>query len=174
MSCLRQYFLNRLIDRLFRTEAPRLARFLRRSVRNQDEVHDLVQEAFVNLVAAAPPERLRQPEAYLTTIARNLLYRRSKRAAARRDQIYVPVGEAHQVAIDPEQEWMMEAKELMRRYEAALAELPARTREVFRLHRQEELNYEQIAERLDLSVSGVKYHMRKALLYLDHRVNSDG
>jgi RNA polymerase sigma factor (sigma-70 family) len=165
---------DRLLDRLFRTEAPRLARFLRRSIRNQDEVHDLVQETFVNLVAAGQPEKLRQPEAYLTTIARNLLFRRSRRAAARKDHPHVPVDEAYHVAVDPEQEWMMEARDLMQRYQEALADLPARTREVFRLHRQEELTYEQIAERTGLSVRGVKYHMRKALLYIDHRVNSDG
>jgi RNA polymerase sigma factor (sigma-70 family) len=155
---------DRLLDRLFRTEAPKLARFLRRSIRNQDEVHDLVQDTFVNLVAAGPLEKLRQPEAYLTTIARNLLFRRSRRAAARKHHPHVPVDEAYQVPVDPEQEWLMEAQDLMRRYQEALADLPPRTREVFRLHRQEELTYEQIAERLGLSVRGVKYHMRKALL----------
>jgi RNA polymerase sigma-70 factor (ECF subfamily) len=164
---------DRLIERLFRTEAPRLIRFLRRSVRNHDEVHDLVQETFVNFVAASPIATLRTPEAYLRTIARNLLYRRSKRHAARDRPVYVPVEEAFDIAIDPEQEWVMEAADLMRRYQEALAELPARTREVFRLHRQEELTYEQIAERTGLTSRGVKYHMKKALHYLDYRVNSD-
>ncbi len=68
----------------------------------------------------------------------------------------------------------MEASDFMRRYEEALSELPSRTREVFRLHRQEELTYQQIAETLGITVDGVKYHMKKALLYLDHRVNANG
>lgn len=163
-----------LLDRLFRSEAPRLARFLRRSIRNHDEVHDLVQETFANFVAAAPTGVLRSPEAYLRTIARNLLFRRSRRFAQAQSHVHVPVEEAYDLSIDPEQEWLMEADDLMRRYEAALSELPARTREVFRLHRQEELTYQQIAERLGMTVRGVKYHMKKALLYLDHMVNSDG
>lgn len=165
---------DRLLDRLFRTEAPRLARFLRRSIRNHDEVHDLVQETFVNFVAAAPVGLLRSPEAYLRTIARNLLFRRKRRFIQQEAPIHVPVEEAFDLFIDPEQEWLMEADDLMRRYEQALSELPSRTREVFRLHRQEELTYQQIAERLGLTARGVKYHMKKALLYLDHRVNSDG
>jgi RNA polymerase sigma factor (sigma-70 family) len=165
---------DRLIDRLFRSEAPRLARFLRRSIRNHDEVHDLVQETFASFVAAAPIGMLRSPEAYLRTIARNLLFRRSRRFTAAEAPIYVPVEEALGLSVDPEQEWLMEADDLMRRYEAALSELPSRTREVFRLHRQEELTYHQIADRLGLTARGVKYHMKKALLYLDHVVNSDG
>jgi RNA polymerase sigma factor (sigma-70 family) len=163
-----------LIDRLFRSEAPRLTRFLRRSIRNHDEVHDLVQETFASFVAAAPVTVLRAPEAYLRTIARNLLFRRSRKFASASRPVHVPIEEALGLPVDPEQEWMMEADDLMRRYEKALSELPTRTREVFRLHRHEELTYQEIAERLGLTVRGVKYHMKKALLYLDHMVNSDG
>lgn len=165
---------DRLIDRLFRSEAPRLARFLRRAIRNQDEVHDLVQDTFVSFVEARPSSKLRTPAAYLRTIARGILWERTKRPRAYDRVHHVPVDEAYDVRIDPEQEWMMEASDFMRRYEEALSELPSRTREVFRLHRQEELTYQEIAGRLGISVDGVKYHMKKALLYLDHRVNANG
>ena len=67
----------------------------------------------------------------------------------------------------------MEASDVIRRYEQALAELPARTREVFRLSRQEDLAYEEIAERLGITKRMVKYHLRKALIYLDRRVNGN-
>ncbi len=163
----------RVIDRLFRSEAPRLARFIRRSVHNHDEVHDLVQETFANFAATAATATLRKPEAYLRTIARNLLWGRWKKSI-RRHVIFVPVEEALGVSVEADQSWMMEATDLKRRYEQALSELPSRTREVFRLHRQEELPYQAIADQLGMTVRGVKYHMRKALLYLDHRINSDG
>ncbi|MCW6536924.1 RNA polymerase sigma factor [Sphingomonas lycopersici] len=165
---------DRKIDRLFRVEAPRLARFIRRSIRNNDEVNDLVQETFANFVAAAPRVRPRTPEAYLRTIARHLMWRLSQRRWRHREVQFVPVDEAADVSVAPEQEWMMEASDIIRQYEQALIELPARTREVFRLSRQEGLTYPEIAERLGLSVRGVKYHMKKALLYLDYRVKADG
>ena len=165
---------DRLIDRLFRSEAPRLARLFRRSIRNQDEVHDLVQDTFVNFVEARPRSKVRTPAAYLRTIARSLLWERTRRPRAHDRANHVPVDEAHELWVDPEQEWMMEASDFMRRYEEALSELPSRTREVFRLHRQEELTYQEIAEKLGITVDGVKYHMKKALLYLDHRVNANG
>lgn len=165
---------DRVIDRLFRSEAPRLARFIRRSVRNNDEVNDLVQETFVNFVAAAPRERLRSPEAYLRTIARHLLWHFAKRRRRYAEIRFVPVDEAFHVPVVPQQEWLMEASDFIRQYEEALAELPTRTREIFRLSRQDGLTQQEIADRLGMTVRGVKYHMKKALLYLDYRVKADG
>ena len=164
---------DRFIDRLFRAEAPRLARFIRRSIKQPDEVHDLVQETFVNFVAGAPKATVRNPEAYLTTIARRLLWGRAKRRKTQGNVRHVPVEDAGELSTGPEQEWMMEASDVIRRYEQALAELPARTREVFRLSRQEDLSYEEIAERLGITKRMVKYHLRKALMYLDRRVNGN-
>src|SRR3546814_3685643 len=84
---------DRLIDRLFRSEAQSIARLLRRSSRNQDEVHDLVQDTFVNFVEARPRSKVRTPAAYLRTIARSLLWERTRRPRAhdRANQI----GRAH-------------------------------------------------------------------------------
>jgi RNA polymerase sigma-70 factor (ECF subfamily) len=48
----------------------------------------------------------------------------------------------------------------------AIAALPLECREVFRLSRREELNYEEIAERLHISVNTVKYHIKNALTQL--------
>jgi RNA polymerase sigma factor (sigma-70 family) len=164
---------DRLIDRLFRSESPRLARFIRRSLADREDVHDLVQETFANFVAARPRSILRSPEAYLTTIARRLLWGRARHGAKREGLRTISLDEAPELSVVPEQEWMMDASDTIRRYEQALSELPTRSREIFRLSRQEELSYQEIAERLGMTTRGVKYHMRKALLYLDQRVNGD-
>lgn len=163
----------RWLDRLFRSEAPRLARYLRSAVNNQDEVHDLVQETFVKLVASPPPARPQTPQAYLLGVARHVLWRRRNRAPLSAKAVHVPIDEANDLAVAPEQEWMIDAADFMRRYETALAELPELTREVFRLSRQEDLTYSQISERLSITVRAVELQMLKAIRYLDHRVNSD-
>ncbi|WP_404478368.1 sigma-70 family RNA polymerase sigma factor [Novosphingobium sp. BL-52-GroH] len=163
---------DRTLDRLFRAEAPRLARFLRRSISNHDEVHDLVQDTFVSFVSAKAISRLRSPEAYLRTIARHLLWGRVKGLRLRDKAVHLSIDDVD-LAVLPQQEWMMEASDFLRRYEEALAELPERTRTVFRLHRQEELTYHEIADRMGITERGVKYHMKKALIYLDRRVYAD-
>ena len=164
----------RWLDRLFRSEAPRLARFIRRAVNNQDEVHDLVQETFVKLVASPPPKRPHTPDAYLRQIAKGILWCRRHRAPLRAKAVHVPIDEAADFGIAPEQDWMIEAADFMRRYEQALSELPALTREVFRLSRQDDLTYAQISEQLGVTVRVVELQMKKAIRYLDHRVNDDG
>ncbi|WP_082396436.1 RNA polymerase sigma factor [Sphingopyxis macrogoltabida] len=150
-----------------------LARYLRSAVNNQDEVHDLVQETFVKLVASPPPARPQTPQAYLLGVARHVLWRRRNRAPLWAKAVHVPIDEANDLAVAPEQEWMIDAADFMRRYETALAELPELTREVFRLSRQEDLTYSQISERLGITVRAVELQMLKAIRYLDHRVNSD-
>lgn len=50
--------------------------------------------------------------------------------------------------------------------DAAIEALPPKRQEIFRLSREEGLSYEEIAERLDISVNTVKTQMRKALSYL--------
>lgn len=136
-------------------------------------MHDLVQETFVNFVAGAPRATVRNPGAYLTTIARRLLWGQAKRNEAYRNARHVSLDEAGDLSTGPEQEWMMEASDLIQKYEEAFAELPARTREIYRLSRQEDLSSGEIAERLGMKKRAVKYHLNKALFYIHMRVHGD-
>lgn len=52
---------------------------------------------------------------------------------------------------------------LRARYEAAIADLPERTRQVFLAHRAEGLDYALIAERLDIIVTEVQRHAAEAI-----------
>ena len=64
----------------------------------------------------------------------------------------------------PEDQMMFE--ELKDRYETALANLPEKQRTVFLMSRMEQLKYNEIAERLGLSVKAVEKRMNLALIYL--------
>ena len=52
------------------------------------------------------------------------------------------------------------------RAEAAIARLPKFTREVFFMHRFEDLSYERIARRLDIDVKEVEGHIAATLIAL--------
>tara|TARA_R110000850_G_scaffold256245_1_gene382139 strand:- start:273 stop:530 length:258 start_codon:yes stop_codon:yes gene_type:complete len=52
------------------------------------------------------------------------------------------------------------------RAKAAIAKLPELTREVFFLHRFEELHYECIARRLDIDVEEVEAHIAATMIAL--------
>lgn len=151
---------------LFRSEQARLCRVVRRRVGDADEAADLVQDAFARLIEARPM-LLRAPAAYLQRIVGNLLRDRAKRAENRFLVRDVCLGDIHEPAVPPEQGWAIEADDLKARFTAAVAGLSPRTREVFLLHRVEELRYREIAQRLDITVATVEYHMTRALVQLD-------
>ncbi len=153
-------------DRLFREEAPKLARFFRRGGTHRDDVPDLVQESFVRLVGATPSDSIRAPQAYLQRIARNLLFDRSKRLSHRLAGMHMPYEEQSVPALAPEQTLAIEARQTLMAYERALEGLTARTREVFTLHREQERSYKEISAQLGISVGTVEYHIARALVHI--------
>lgn len=155
------------LEEVYRQEAPRLTRYFRSRIRQSDEAADLVQEAFARLAGFMSRSTLPGPGAYLQRIARNLLYDRSKRLEARLAAFHLPIGEGCDPGVAAEQEQAIEAQDIMRAYLEALEELPLKTREVFLLHRVEELTYREIGMKLDISVPTVQYHFARALAHID-------
>jgi RNA polymerase sigma-70 factor (ECF subfamily) len=62
------------------------------------------------------------------------------------------------------------AKELEKRLQAAMNDLPEQCRTIFQLSRFEELRYREIADRLDISVKTVENQMGKALRILREKL----
>ena len=52
----------------------------------------------------------------------------------------------------------------------ALSELPEKTRIIYKMSRDQEMTYEEIAQEIDLSVKSVEYHMTKALAHMRHKL----
>jgi RNA polymerase sigma factor (sigma-70 family) len=155
------------VERLYRDRAPVLRRFFRNRLPDREDADDLVQEVFVRLTRADDVSGLRNPAAWLQRVARNLLFDRARSGEARQVQLRVPMDEAQLPAIAPEQTAGIEAQDMFHRYEAALAALGERSREVFLLHRIDELTYREIAARLGITVATVEYHMMRALAHFD-------
>lgn len=149
------------LDAIYRAEAPRLVRMVRGKLRNPEESQELVHDAFVQFAASRPDGPLRKPEAYLQRIVRNLLINRSKRLAKR--PVHLPITDWTEIAAPPEQATAIELTQMRDQYRAIVATLPPRTREVFLLHRVEDLQYSEIAERLEISVRTVEWHVAQAI-----------
>jgi len=160
------------VERLYRDTAPMLRRFFRNRVRDRDDADDMVQEVFVRLARDTDAETLRNPAAWLQRVARNLVFDRTRRAAARHAASHVPLEEADLPAIAPDQMLGLEAGDMLHLYEAALATLSERTREVFLLHRIEDMTYREIASRLGITVATVEYHMMRALAHFDRALGT--
>jgi len=161
------------IDHLFRAQAPRLLRFLTRHVGGRDEAADLVQESFLRLVRSTSHQPLPQnPEAYLRRIARNLVLDRAKQGRIQASHGHAPLNEELIADPSPGPAEILEAQDLLSRYEAALSRLRPKTRRIFLLHRRDGLTYGQIGQETGLSVSGVEKHMMKAIAHIDRALGS--
>lgn len=63
-------------------------------------------------------------------------------------------------ACDPTELFTAEIQAIVRK---TLEELPERTREIFKMSREENLTYKEIAEQMNITVKGVEFHISKAI-----------
>lgn len=132
-----------------------LRQFLRRRVRDESAVDDLLQEVFLrihrHIESVADSERL---YAWVYRIARNVLsdhYRSAARTPAgiaAEDELPSAESPASGLPVD---KWM----------EEALGQLPVDYREAVRLAEIEGLPQREVAERLGLSLSGAKSRIQR-------------
>lgn len=158
------------LDAVFRTHGGALLGFLRRQA-GSEEASDLVQEVFVRAAGSEQRHQLVNPGGFLRRIAQNLLIDRARRKR-RQGAIVVPLLDERDAPSPPEQEWNLEAADLIRLYEAAVDNMPPKTQRVFLMHRVDELSYREIHEQLGISIATVEYHMMKALGHISKAVDA--
>ncbi len=137
-----------------------LVGFAHRIVSGAGDPEDVVQTAFVRLWSRRHHlDEAGSLRSFLYTIVRNACLD-ELRKQARRD-------EAQRRATPPPSPRTpyedVQGAELQRLAAAAVARLPERRQEVFRLVREEGLSYQEIAEILDLSLQTVANHMSLAM-----------
>ena len=157
------------LDLLYRNHAPGLRRRLRARVRSHDEANDLVQDAFARLLGSRSLARVRDPGAFLNRIVRNLLIDRSRRLSARPPHVSI----VDEIAVPPDQGQAIEVEQMRQRYRDLVALLPPRTRDVFLLHRIEGVGYKEIAERLDISIRTVEWHVAQAIVRISKGLDGE-
>ncbi|MHB8283331.1 MAG: RNA polymerase sigma factor [Caulobacteraceae bacterium] len=137
---------------------------------------DALQDAFVKLDGYRREHAVAHPKAFLVRVAINLALN-ERRRMSRRDHGDLSTRTEFLSDDQPLQDEVLAARERLHVVSTALMTLPARTREVFLMHRLEALRYKEIAERLAISVSAVEKHIARATLRLTdamHRYEEEG
>jgi RNA polymerase sigma factor (sigma-70 family) len=128
-----------------------LMHYLRHNWRNASDIPDLRQEVYVRVLQAARERIPENPRRFVLACARNLLI-----DLVRREQVVPMVTiadfEAFGIAADaPQQDQSVIEQEELRRLEASLDKLPARTRQAIALAYFDGLSRTEIARRMGVT-----------------------
>lgn len=126
---------------------------------------DITQEAYSRVGDVCDGAAPANPKAYLFAIASNLVVDHF-RSPAVRGEVPVAPDTLHSVADRaPLQDAVLLSREELGVLRAAVEALPPRCREVFLLHKFEQMSYAEIADHLGISRNTVMVHMTRALAH---------
>jgi RNA polymerase sigma-70 factor (ECF subfamily) len=134
--------------------------WLRRKLNCSQQAADLAQDTFVRLLSKPEPQALREPRAYLTTVARGLMINHWRRQGL--EQAYQEELAARPEATSPSPEERRLILETLEEIARLLDGLPPRVREIFLRSQLEGQTYPVIAEQLGISVNVVQKAMLRA------------
>ncbi|HMN43782.1 MAG TPA: sigma-70 family RNA polymerase sigma factor [Povalibacter sp.] len=136
---------------------------LRRKLGNTSDAADLTQDTFIRAFVAGGIENIREPRAWLTTIARNLLLARYRRRSL--EQAYLDALATLPEPVAPSPEHQALVIEAINEIDAMLDGLPTRVRDAFLLAQLEGLTYVQISEQLGVCERSVKRYVAQAFAH---------
>jgi RNA polymerase sigma-70 factor (ECF subfamily) len=156
-------------ESLFRSEFKGLCFFALQFTKDADMAREITQEAFISLWEKRASIDLSKPvKTYLSTTVRNKCLNWLRYNKKFNKGILDIEGLLSEKTYD-QPDRLVEA-EIRDRIGKAIDELPVKCREIFVLNRQENLKYQEIAIRLEISVKTVETQMSKALQHMRNRL----
>lgn len=143
-----------------------LQRFFATYRLNADDVDDFTQEVFLRLVGVSRSHALRTPDAFVFTLARNLLRDRARRLQTRAAAAAMSLEDADLACGLPTPEQALEQQDRLHHAVFALEGLKPETRRAFYLNRVYGHSYAETALEMGISVSMVEKHLMVAIAVL--------
>ncbi|MEM6723141.1 MAG: RNA polymerase sigma-70 factor [Bacteroidota bacterium] len=148
------------IDLLFQRDYEYLCRIAYRVLKDTNRSEDIVQDVFFELWKKRETIQIKSSiKAYLrrAVINKTLNFIRDQKIRMDDDSSLQYLDNKENIQHN------LEASEMQIRIEAALEELPPKCKMVFMLSRYEQLSYQEIADKLEISTKTVENHISKAL-----------
>jgi RNA polymerase sigma-70 factor (ECF subfamily) len=152
----------------------KLRRYLAARLRNAADVPDLVQEVFLRLLRVERHESIRNPEAYVMTVAGHVLHQHTLRLATTPHTVDAieAIADLHG-AIETDPVAQLDARRRLEQIDLALSQMKPNVHATFVLHRRDGLTLEQVAKLLGVSRPMVKKYLAKALIQCRMRLDED-
>ena len=139
-----------------------LTGWLRRKLGCPESAADLAQDTFVRVLTARETPTLVEPRAFLTTVAKRVLFNFYRRQDLERAYLDALAQMPEHVA--PSEEERAIILQTLVELDQLLAGLPTQVKRAFLLAQVDGLSYAEIGAQLGISIATVKRHLNKAAL----------
>jgi len=136
-----------------------LMQFLRRCVRDESDAADLRQDVYVRVYEAALKQIPNPVRPFLFTTARNMVVDRVRREQVVSIEAVADLDELEIALDEPGPERAIAARQELRRLQAALDQLPPRSRQAMMLRKIEGLSRREIASRMGIAEQTVAEYL---------------
>ena len=133
-----------------------------------DLSEDLVQEVFIKVWEKRDGIKKETVKSLLYTIANNLMINHYKHKQVVLNHQGDVIAQNRTEQKSPQ--FVFEEKEFEKKLNEVILSLPEGCREVFLMNRIDKLKYDEIAERLDLSVKAIEKRMSKAIAIIKEKL----
>lgn len=151
------------LQALYAEHHPWLCAWLRKRLGCFEHAADLAQDTFIRVLLQRKAPELREPRAYLSSVARSLMIDLFRRRAVEQAYLETLAARPEALAVSPEARFLI--IETLLEIDRLLDGLGTRTREIFLLAQLDGLSYVQIAQQMNVSVTTVKKHAVRALTH---------
>ena len=148
------------VGRLYVDHYGWLLGWLRRRLGDTFLAADLAQDTFVSVITSGSQSDIREPRAFLATIARRVMAHYHRRQVLEDSYLQALAEMPEQFAPSPETRLIV--LEALLLIDQALDGLPPKVKEAFLLAHLAEMTYAEIAERLAVSIHSVKKYLTRA------------
>lgn len=148
-------------EQLYEAHHSWLQEWLRRRLGCRHDAADLAHDTFVRVLAGRQTEAIREPRAFLTTLAQRTLFTFWRRRELER--AYLDSLAALPQAHAPSEESRAVVVEALMHIDRSLQRLPHKARQAFLYSQLDELTHAEIAERIGTSVITVRRYLKQAI-----------
>ncbi|HET6994795.1 MAG TPA: RNA polymerase sigma-70 factor [Chitinophagaceae bacterium] len=155
---------------LFHSYTPKLLPFVIKLTRDEQQANEVIQETFLRIwVGRMELPKVEQPSSWIFRIASNVSVSYLRSLGRKRKMMETVGKEKAEIEVRAEDE--MDAKELDGFIRQAVAALPEKRQQIYRLSREKGLSHQQIADELGLSINTVKDQIGKALKTIQEHIH---
>lgn len=146
---------------IYRSHHSWLRTWIRRRLECTDQACDLAQDVFTRVLLQRRTDELREPKAYLSSIARNLMVDMFRRHSI--EQAYADALIIRTDAVAPSPEERHQIIQTLLEIDRLLDDLGTRARSIFLLVQLEGLSLAEVSRQMKLSTNTVRKHFIRAM-----------